>query len=451
MNAADLAQIEHAFPWFFPLVAFMIGACVGSFLNVVIYRVPKKESIVTPGSHCGCGQPIAWHDNIPILSWLILRGRARCCGRPFSIRYPSVELLTALLFVACWLRYPNPAVAVSGMVLLSALVAATFIDLDHFIIPDVFTLGLGVTGLLLSLAVPALHGQHSGNFVHDALRSGQLSLLGSLIGSALVLWISLVGEAVLKKQAMGFGDVKFVGGIGAFCGWPGAVFAVFGGAVVGTIWFVVAMLWQRVSGKTSPVAPPVEAPLPEDDVPPPNAWDAFALGAGVLGVLASAAFPMLHAQHSGMFFLDSVRAGTAALQGLFVGSGLVLWLGLLVETAVRKEFIPFNVVKFAGAVGAFSLWSQGALGVARGVGLATLAGGLCTLGWWLAQKLQRRVDRSGAATTGSVETTSVDAPPALGFGVHVPFGPMLAIAAAAYLLFFRDFVQSWLTDVAQLF
>jgi leader peptidase (prepilin peptidase)/N-methyltransferase len=81
--AFDYAQFSAAFPWFFPMAAFLIGACVGSFLNVVIYRVPKEESIVSPGSHCGCGQPIKWHDNIPILSWLILRGRARCCGRPF--------------------------------------------------------------------------------------------------------------------------------------------------------------------------------------------------------------------------------------------------------------------------------------------------------------------------------------------------------------------------------
>src|SRR5687768_7788918 len=100
MAAFDYAEFSAAFPWFFPTAAFLVGACVGSFLNVVIYRVPAEKSIVTPGSTCGCGTPIAWHDNIPILSWILLRGRARCCGRPFSIRYPFVELLTALLFLA---------------------------------------------------------------------------------------------------------------------------------------------------------------------------------------------------------------------------------------------------------------------------------------------------------------------------------------------------------------
>ena len=257
--AFDYAQFSAAFPWFFPLAAFLVGACVGSFLNVVIYRVPKEESIVTPGSHCACGQPIRWHDNIPIVSWLALRGRARCCGRSFSIRYPFVELLTALIFVACWLRLP-PLVALCGWVFVSCLIAATFIDLDHMIIPDAFTVGLGVVGLLLSVCVPALHGQHAGFFAIDSLRSLALGLQGLLIGSGLVLWIALIAETLLRKEAMGFGDVKFVGAIGAFCGWQGAVFAVFGGAVVGTFWFALSLAWQKLTGKSSPVAPPAETP-----------------------------------------------------------------------------------------------------------------------------------------------------------------------------------------------
>jgi leader peptidase (prepilin peptidase) / N-methyltransferase len=166
-----LADVPPQHPWFFPAVVFVFGACIGSFLNVVIYRVPAGKSIVRPGSACACGAPIAWHDNIPVLSWLILRGRARCCGRPFSARYPFVELLTGALFLACWLRLP-PAAAVCGWVFLGSLVCGTFIDLDHMIIPDAFTIGLAVEGLLLSALVPALHGQHGGIFALDSLRSG---------------------------------------------------------------------------------------------------------------------------------------------------------------------------------------------------------------------------------------------------------------------------------------
>ncbi len=257
--AFDYAQFSAAFPWFFPVAAFLVGACVGSFLNVVIYRLPKEESIVTPGSHCACGQPIKWHDNVPILSWLILRGKARCCGRSFSVRYPSIELLTGLVFTACWLVYPPP-VALCGWIFLSCLIAATFIDLDHMIIPDVFTIGLGVFGVVLSGFIPTLHGQHGEIFMVDSIRAVVASIQGMLIGSGLVLWIALIAEAILRKEAMGFGDVKFVGAIGAFCGWPGAVFAVFGGAVVGTLWFTVAWTWEKVTGRRAAVAPPSETP-----------------------------------------------------------------------------------------------------------------------------------------------------------------------------------------------
>jgi leader peptidase (prepilin peptidase) / N-methyltransferase len=253
----DFNEINTVLPWFFPVVVFVFGASIGSFLNVVIYRVPAGKSIVTPGSHCGCGAPIAWYDNLPIFSWFILRGRARCCGRGYSFRYAFVELLTAGLFLACWCQF-DPAKALVGMLFLSILLCATFIDLDHMIIPDVFTIGGGVAGVLLSLLVPALHGQHSDFFVVDSLRSVVISTQGLLIGSGLVLWIALVAEAVLRKDAMGFGDVKFVGAIGAFCGWQGAVFAIFGGAIVGTAWFVLALIWQKIVGQPSAVAPRAE-------------------------------------------------------------------------------------------------------------------------------------------------------------------------------------------------
>jgi leader peptidase (prepilin peptidase)/N-methyltransferase len=260
MNLSAYTELSAQLPWFFPAAVAVFGAMVGSFLNVVIYRVPAEKSIVTPGSHCGCGQPIAWRDNIPVLSWLLLRGRARCCGRPFSFRYPFVELLTAGLFLACWQTFP-PAVAAVGWVFVACLVCATFIDLDHMIIPDVFTLGLGVLGVLLSLLVPALHGQQHEFFALAGLRSATASLQGLLVGSGLVLWIALLAEFVFKKEAMGFGDVKFVGAIGAFTGWQGAVTSVFGGAVVGTLWFLLALIWQKVAGRSSaPAALKSETP-----------------------------------------------------------------------------------------------------------------------------------------------------------------------------------------------
>lgn len=255
----DYAEFAAAFPWFFPAAAALFGAIVGSFLNVVIYRMPLEKSIVTPGSHCACGAPIKWYDNIPVLSWFLLRGKARCCGRPYSFRYAFVELLTAGLFLLSWLQFP-PAKALCAMLFASCVICAFFIDLDHMIIPDEFTIGLGVVGVVLSVFVPSLHGQSDEIFFVGALQSGVISMKGLLIGSGLVLWIALIAESLLKKEAMGFGDVKFVGAIGAFLGWQGAVFSIFGGAVVGTVWMALAWIWQKLFGKASPVTPRAETP-----------------------------------------------------------------------------------------------------------------------------------------------------------------------------------------------
>jgi leader peptidase (prepilin peptidase)/N-methyltransferase len=305
---SHLADVNATDPWFFPTLAFVLGAMVGSFLNVCIYRIPAGKSIVMPGSHCACGKPIAWFDNIPILSWFILRGKARCCGRPYSIRYAFVEALTGGLFLACWLlKVPGPTfqgsaavllslqvqVAACGFVLVSALVAATFIDLDHFIIPDCFTIGLGLVGVMLSTFVPALHGQvaDSEHQLLANLLAGGDAILGMLIGAGLVVWIAVLAEAALKKEAMGFGDVKLVGAIGAFTGWQGAVFAVFGGAVVGTVWVLLAWLWQKISGKKSTLAPPAES---SEGVPAELGFGAQVPFGPMLAVAGAAHFLWFH-------------------------------------------------------------------------------------------------------------------------------------------------------------
>lgn len=252
---SSLTEIAHLFPWFFPLTVTLFGACIGSFLNVCIYRIPKNESIVQPGSHCGCGQAIAWYDNIPVFSWFLLRGRARCCRQPFSFRYPAIELLTAALFLACWVQF-SPAKALVGMVLCAIVICAWFIDLDHLIIPDVFTIGGAATGLILSLAVPALHGHSHPLLAVASLQAGRSAILGLFIGSALVLWIALFAEAILRKEAMGFGDVKYLGALGTFIGWQGAVFSLFGGALLGCVWLAGTYLWKKISGRATALGLP---------------------------------------------------------------------------------------------------------------------------------------------------------------------------------------------------
>jgi len=237
---------------------------VGSFLNVVIYRVPQGESIVTPGSHCACGKPIAWYDNVPILSWILLRGEARCCDLSFSARYPFVEALTGLLFMLCWLAY-SPLPALAGMLLLSLLIAATFIDLDHMIIPDALTIWGTVVAVGVAALIPSLHGYSTEPlFLLGSIRSVFAAIIGALIGSGLILWIGLIAEAVLRKEAMGFGDVKFMGLIGAFLGWQGAVFTIFAGAIVGTAWFMIAMILTQITGKQNQAALRAETPEGEE-------------------------------------------------------------------------------------------------------------------------------------------------------------------------------------------
>jgi leader peptidase (prepilin peptidase)/N-methyltransferase len=265
LNELNLINLE--FPWFFRSLAFVLGAVVGSFLNVCIYRIPAGRSIITPGSQCACGRPIAWFDNIPIFSWLILRGRSRCCDRRFSIRYPAIELMTALLFLASWWLLP-PLIAPVGMLFSSIMICATFIDFDHMIIPDRFTIGAAVVGVIVSLLVPTLHVTPSGYYLVDAIRSGFESILGLLIGSGVILWIALLAEVILRKEAMGFGDVKFLGAIGAFVGWQGALFSIFGGAVIGTLAIAIVLLIGNLKPR-NPKSLPTSAS--DDQAPESNA------------------------------------------------------------------------------------------------------------------------------------------------------------------------------------
>ena len=236
--------INEDFPWFFASLAAIFGAVTGSFLNVCIYRIPVGRSIIFPGSSCACGRPIPFYHNIPIFTWIILRGRASCCEERFSIRYPAIELLTAILFFWVWTIY-SPIVAIIGMLFVAFLICATFIDLDHMIIPDRFSIGGMVIGVILSFIFPSLHGLEGLPLVSN-IHSGVSAIIGALIGAGLVYWIAVLGEIIFRKPAMGEGDVKFVGFIGAFCGWQGAVFSMLGGALMGTVVLLPILLIGRL-------------------------------------------------------------------------------------------------------------------------------------------------------------------------------------------------------------
>jgi len=225
---------------YFDFIVFAFGAVVGSFLNVCIHRMPREESIVNPPSHCPkCHTRISWRDNIPLVSFLVLGGKCRHCGVAISPRYMFVELLTASLFLAVWLKYEFQWVAPIYWVLVGGLLAATFIDFEHYIIPDEITLGGVGVGLFASVLCPSLHQTEA------VLGSLVQSALGALAGGVTLLVIALVGEKVYKKEAMGMGDVKFIAGIGAFLGWQAALFSVFVSSLIGGVVGLALVLGSR--------------------------------------------------------------------------------------------------------------------------------------------------------------------------------------------------------------
>lgn len=213
---------------FWVCVAFLFGACIGSFLNVCIYRIPREESIVRPRSRCpACGASIAWFDNIPILSWLSLRARCRACRAPISPRYALVETLTAVLFAwITWLYGWSPITAAYGLAI-SGLVLATFVDLDEMYIPDRVSIGGIVAGLILSPLIPALHGAST------AWDGFLASAIGAAAGWSSLWLLAWGGERIFGKEAMGMGDIKLMSAIGAFLGWRGVVFVFFASSLVG--------------------------------------------------------------------------------------------------------------------------------------------------------------------------------------------------------------------------
>jgi leader peptidase (prepilin peptidase)/N-methyltransferase len=243
------------FPWLLPVVAGVFGAVVGSFLNVVIHRLPAGESIAFPGSHCPrCGSPIRARDNVPVLGWLALGGRCRDCRERIDPRYPLVELANALLWAALALRFGLTVELFVFAPFCSALVAVTLIDVDHWIIPDRITLPGIVIGLAASFFV-----HPRGNLLVDLLheRLGLSRLPGPLATPA--FWDSLAAlllggglfylVAVLSRGGMGGGDIKLTAMMGAFLGLRDVGVAVFTGLVAGSLIGVGLMIAGRKTRK----------------------------------------------------------------------------------------------------------------------------------------------------------------------------------------------------------
>lgn len=220
------------------LFAALFGAIVGSFLNVVILRLPdNSQSIVFPASHCPrCSAMLAWYENVPIFSFLFLRGKCRHCRAAISLQYPIVELLTALLSVALVYRFHLTFTAAGYFLFCAALVVIIFIDIHHQIIPDVISLPGIVAGFLFSL-------------MSDAV-TWQSSLIGLLLGGGVLYAVALSYALLRKMEGMGGGDIKLLAMIGAWLGWQSLPFVILISSATGSIAGLIAMRSQKKGGRT---------------------------------------------------------------------------------------------------------------------------------------------------------------------------------------------------------
>ena len=214
----------------FVALAAIVGLAVGSFVNVVALRLPEGQSIVRPRSRCPrCGTTLRWHDNVPVLSWLFLRGRCASCKAPISWQYPAVEISTAAIWgLHAWALGPTPETA-RAILFVTILLAIAVADLRFYIIPDELSLG----GAVLGLALAFLPG---GPTILQALA-------GAVVGGGVLWLVAIVGTWAFRKEAMGGGDIKMLAMIGAFLGWKGALLSIFLGALAGTLVFV-PLAWR---------------------------------------------------------------------------------------------------------------------------------------------------------------------------------------------------------------
>jgi len=230
---------------------FLAGLAIGSFLNVCIYRIPRKLSIVFPSSHCpSCNAPIRWVDNVPVLSFLVLRGKCRSCGAPISWRYPAVELIAALLFLVSYIRFGFSFELFFYYAFSCALLTITFIDLELRIIPDRITIPFMLIGLVGSV-FPGLKVATLAGSIHATWYLGLLSsVLGTIVGGGS---LTLVGYLYLKAtrvEGMGGGDVKLAAMIGTFLGWKATLGVIFLASLAGSGLGIFLILVFRMSRRT---------------------------------------------------------------------------------------------------------------------------------------------------------------------------------------------------------
>jgi len=219
------------------IIIFIFGMCIGSFLNVCIYRLPESKSIADPPrSICpSCKSHIRFYDNMPVLSYIWLKGRCRNCNAPISFRYPLVELMNGIVAVALLFKFGLSVESLVYFVFISSLIVITFIDLDHQIIPDIITLPGIPMGLIASFALPTI--------------TLKASALGLLIGGGSLWFVAWAYNLIAHRDGMGGGDIKLLAMIGTIIGWKGVIFTIFASSVIGSCVGITMMLIKNKNMK----------------------------------------------------------------------------------------------------------------------------------------------------------------------------------------------------------
>ncbi|MGC8976982.1 MAG: prepilin peptidase [Candidatus Ratteibacteria bacterium] len=221
------------------ILFFILGLIFGSFANVCIFRLPKGKSIIFPGSFCpNCNKSIKWYDNIPLISYVLLKGKCRYCKNPIPLRYFIVEFLTGLLFFLVYKKFGiSPSTFVYNLLFLS-LVIISFIDMDTFLIPDVIVIPGIFLGLLFSFFFPQIYQM-------ERIEGLIYSFFGVIAGGGVLIFLGFIGKLLFKKDAMGGGDVKLLGMVGAFCGWKSILLTLFFASLFGTLISLILILIKK--------------------------------------------------------------------------------------------------------------------------------------------------------------------------------------------------------------
>ena len=241
--------------WLAYALAFVIGACIGSFLNVVIYRVPEEKSLLTNSACPKCGKPIAFYHNVPIFGWLMLGGKCASCKAGIAWRYPAIELLTGLLFVLTYWQMGWTVLLPVALIFVAAMIALVFIDADYMILPNVITYPLFVLAIAIRLIYPIAFGYTFSDAQYFPITSlhGQPAwlvslagaLLGALIGGGSLWLVGALWKLLRGVDAMGLGDVKMMLGVGALLGWRLSLLTIFAGAFAGALIGIVILSRQK--------------------------------------------------------------------------------------------------------------------------------------------------------------------------------------------------------------